>query len=185
MLHERFSCTPASLFCTLCGTWTAYDPGSPGSPGRPGSPVVTRNSWRLTTWISSQSARSSRNVPLSPLGPGYPLSPFGPGFPGSPGMVPWAAHKQNWKRNPILQTSSWIEQQKLWWCLLTSEELHEVGGHVAIGTDDPAVTRWPRRSRWTRGALNGSHASLQWSLHNIVLQQALICREDSAIISRK
>lgn len=67
--------------------------------------------------------------------------------------------------------------------MLTSEELHEVSGDVAIGTDDPAVTRWPRWPRWTRGALNRSHICLQRSLDDIFLQQALICRDNSEILS--
>lgn len=55
-----------------------------------------------------------------------------------------------------------------------SEEVHEVGRHVAMGADDTAVARGPGGARRTWGALDIHETSSSGALNQVVLKQALV-----------
>lgn len=171
-----------------------YDPGSPGKPGRPGSPVGIKNRLDLPLARHSCLLRSVETYPFHLWDLGILFLPLVQCFLDV--QVWFHGLRKSKIREKKTRSCRFFTQiisfkvakhlnkhNKSSLCVLTSEELHEVSGDIAIGTDDPAVTRWPRGSRWTRRALNRSHICLQWSLDNIFLQQALICRDDLAILS--
>lgn len=139
---------PASLFCTLCGIWTVYDPGSPGNPGCPWSPVDAQN---------TQSACRKRSGGLCFFTSTF-IS-FGSWVPSlSPGSWTSRRSRDGAVSCDKAQSHMVIQQSRLFRprsreVMLTSKEVHEVHRDVSMGADDTAVTRWTGGPRRTGGTL--------------------------------